>query len=110
MKIDIRLTPQPGQEKDLIPMDHYPSWKLHKNPFWRVKHPNGTKAVAPMVAASGEIEVKPSMFAYEAHQDVGGVVTLKLSPGKKLEHLGIKVQFIGRIDMVSEGSAFFSRV
>ena len=21
----------------IFPMDHYPSWKLHRNPFWRVK-------------------------------------------------------------------------
>ena len=41
------------------------------------------------------------LFGYEASQDVGGVVTLLIPPGKKLEHLGIKVQFIGRIDMVS---------
>lgn len=40
------------------------------------------------------------LFGYEASQDVGGVVTLQVPPGKKLEHLGIKVQFIGRIDMV----------
>ena len=83
-------------------MDHYPSWKLHKNPFWRVKHPNGAKlaSVAPVMSASGQVEVKPNLFAYEAHQDIGGVVTLQLAPGKKVDHLGIKVQFIGRIDMV----------
>ena len=82
-------------------MDHYPSWKLHKNPFWRVKHPAGTKlaSVAPN-AITGEMEVKQQLFAYESHQDVGGVVTLHVAPGKKIEHLGIKVQFIGRIDMV----------
>jgi vacuolar protein sorting-associated protein 26 len=50
--------------------------------------------------ASGELEVKSPLCAYEASQDVGGVVTLNLSPGKKVEHLGIKIQFIGRIDMV----------
>lgn len=102
VKIDIRLVPQQGQEQGIIPMDHYPSWKLHKNPFWRVKHPNGSKlaSVAPVMSASGEIEVSPNLFAYESHQDIGGVVTLTVAPGKKVEHLGIKVQFIGRIDMV----------
>jgi vacuolar protein sorting-associated protein 26 len=92
----------------IIPLDHYPSWKLHKNPFWRVKHPNGSKlaSVAPMMTSSGEVEVKPNLFAYEAHQDIGGVVTLSMTPGKKVEHMGIKIQFIGRIDMgfgVNEG-------
>ena len=40
-----------------------------------------------------------SLFAYEQHQDVSGVIALYLAPGKKVEHMGIKVQFIGRIDM-----------
>ena len=61
---------------------------------------NKMAAVAPNVI-TGELEVKSQLFAYEAQQDVGGVVTLHIAPGKKIEHLGIKVQFIGRIDMVS---------
>ena len=105
VKIDIRNTPTPQQQQTpgaIVPMDHFPSWKLHKNPFWRVKHPNGRKlaSVAPVMTASGDLqEVKAPIFAYEQHQDVSGVVTLTLPPGKKLEHLGIKVMFIGRIDM-----------
>ena len=84
-------------------MDHYPSWKLHKNPFWRVKHPQGAKlaSVTPVMTASGELEVKQQqVFAYEASQDIGGIATIHLAPGKKAEHLGIKIMFIGRIDMV----------
>jgi hypothetical protein len=102
VKIDIQLTPQDGLA--VVPMDHYPSWKLHKNPFWRVKHPNGNKlaSVAPTMTPYGEMEVKPQIFAYESHQDISGVVTLHVAPGKRLEHLGIKVQFIGRIDTVSQ--------
>jgi vacuolar protein sorting-associated protein 26 len=105
VKIDIRTTPSPQQQQTpgaIVPMDHYPSWKLHKNPFWRVKHPNGQKlaSVTPVMTASGDLqEVKAPIFAYEQHQDVSGVVTLTMPPGKKLEHLGIKIQFIGRIDM-----------
>lgn len=123
VKIDIRLIPQQQQQQQqqmmmqgqqqmppqnpglpsngIIPMDHYPSWKLHKNPFWRVKSPGDsmrTAAVAPNIMV-GAMEIKPQLFAYEAHQDIGGIVTLQMSPGKKVEHLGIKVQFIGRIDM-----------
>lgn len=99
--MDIKLVPQ--SQQGTIPMDHFPSWKLHKNPFWRVKHPNGAKlaSVAPVMnSATGEMEVKQPMFAYESNQDVGGSVTIHLAPGKKVDHLGIKVQFIGRIDMV----------
>ncbi|OEU20995.1 vacuolar protein sorting-associated protein 26 [Fragilariopsis cylindrus CCMP1102] len=54
-----------------------------------------------------------TIFAYEQHQDVGGVVTLHLAPGKKIEHLGIKIQFIGRIDMsmgVNEGRPHYDFV
>ena len=121
--MDIRLTPTitkgtPNDSKAMmgdpntntssspmiVPLDHHPSWKLHKNPFWRVKHPQGSKlaTVTPVtMTSSGELEVKPQpMYAYEASQDIGGVVTIHLPPGKKMEHLGIKIMFIGRIDMV----------
>lgn len=57
-------------------------------------------AVTPN-SITGELEAKSQLFAYEAHQDIGGFVTLHVAPGKKIEHLGIKVQFIGRIDTVS---------
>ena len=101
--MDIQLTPTPQQQNEIMPMDHYPSWKLHKNPFWRVKHPQGAKlaSVTPVMTASGELEVKQQqVFAYEASQDIGGIATIHLAPGKKAEHLGIKIMFIGRIDMV----------
>ena len=112
VKIEIRLTPYPQQL--VVPMDHMPSWKLHKNPFWRVKHPIGSRSsssssssaknmatVTPVLTANGELEVHHSqIFAYEASQDVGGIVTITMPPGKKTDHLGIKIMFIGRIDMV----------
>ena len=50
--------------------------------------------------ASGEVQVQPSQwYAYEASQDISGVVSIQQVPGKATEHLGIKVMFIGRIDM-----------
>jgi len=39
------------------------------------------------------------VYAYSAEEDIEGEVTILLPPGKKADHLGIKVQFIGRIDM-----------
>ena len=139
-------------------MDHYPSWKLHKNPFWRVKQPLGAKQQQqqqPPMGPYGNLQdpnyqqqqqqqqsmmnsgmqdpnyyqqqqqqpqipeqqfvppssmygppelvsegLRQSVVAYEASQDVAGVIRLRIPPGKKMEHLGIKVQFIGRIDMV----------
>mmetsp|Transcript_20253 Transcript_20253/g.56431 ORF Transcript_20253/g.56431 Transcript_20253/m.56431 type:complete len:375 (-) Transcript_20253:258-1382(-) len=116
-KVGIQLTQQENQKR--IAMDHYPSWKLHRNPFWRVKHPHGAVKRAPPVAApppmmdphTGQMIPQPQAvehekIAYEASQDVGGIVTIHSPPGKKAEHLGIRVQFIGRIEMgygVNEG-------
>ena len=45
---------------------------------------------------------KEIIFVYGAMQDVSGRVILRIPPtasGKKWEHLGIKIQFLGRIDM-----------
>lgn len=107
-------------------MDHHPSWKLHKNPFWRVKHPSLKKAVvapddavarnsasgtmstvtagintAPhLTSTSMGVTMEDQMYVYEASEPVQGVCILSLQSGKKMDHLGIKIQFIGRIDMV----------
>ena len=127
VKIDIRYTPTDQQKQSsgaIVPIDHYPTWKLNKNPFWRVKHPNSSNnnnrmaSVAPAPIIPGDpnsfmAAQERTIFAYEQHQDVGGVVTLHLAPGKKIEHLGIKIQFIGRIDMsmgVNEGRPHYDFV
>jgi hypothetical protein len=102
LKVDIILQDavKPGQQQQdqppvpndqVVPMHHTPSWKLRKNPFFRVGN--------TVVPAMNEMGV-PAICAYEAAQDVGGKVLLTLPPGKKADHLGIKIQFIGRIDMV----------
>ena len=206
-KIDIILNANQN-DPGIVPIDHHPSWKLHRNPFWRVKHPQavsggnkqqdqqpqnnmggslnnmmaaGSPGMNPMdpnnnlngmnntnmnnmnMNPSMNMNMNPNMnvhmntpnmsmnpnnimgnnmqmpnqfpqqqqqqqmqmpgnpmspqmmmsppelvhegfrqavVAYEASRDVGGVVRLRVPPGKKVEHLGIKVQFIGRIDMV----------
>lgn len=41
------------------------------------------------------------IYAFGEMEDVQGVVRLCLPPGKKFDHLGVKVQFVGRVDMVS---------
>lgn len=105
MKIDIKTIPTQQQHETpgaIVPMDHYPGWKLHKNPFWRVKHPMDAQKIAPatpVMSVTGEMEVRPQLFAYEQQQDLSGVVTLHLPPGRQVEHMGIKIMFIGRIDM-----------
>ena len=91
VKIEIRLTPQSGVRA--VPMEHFPSWKLHRNPFWRVKHPNAPKpaSIAPALGQYGDMQPSEQLYAYESNQDIAGIVTLHLAPGKKVEHLGIKV-------------------
>lgn len=39
------------------------------------------------------------VYAYGEQEDVQGVAHLILPQGKKFEHLGIKIQFVGRVDM-----------
>jgi Vacuolar protein sorting-associated protein 26 len=85
LKVDIVLE-DPGDNDKIVTMHHPPSWKLRKNPFWRVG------SVAP---SNGEL-------VYEALQEIKGKVRLTLPHGKKADHLGIKLQFVGRIDMVRE--------
>jgi vacuolar protein sorting-associated protein 26 len=55
----------------------------------------------PPELMSANYDRHEKIFAYEASQDVEGWVTLRIPSSSKggLEHLGITVQFIGRIDM-----------
>jgi vacuolar protein sorting-associated protein 26 len=48
---------------------------------------------------SATVNKESNLYVYEASDDVEGRVVFRLPPGKKAEHLGIKVQFLGRIDM-----------
>jgi len=177
VKIDVSLN-TPQSDAGIAAMDHVPSWKLHRNPFWTVKHSlvprqheeqqplpmydakgidqiinnKATKHVSatpgltnntqgshqgqsmmydqqqlkllnntgihPGMSAPQQSQIamnsnnmmnppdlvsegfRQAIVAFEASKDISGVVTLRLPAGKKAEHLGIKVQFIGRIDMV----------
>jgi hypothetical protein len=88
----------------IVPMNHHPSWRLRKNPFWRVTTAAGGTPVAPLVSSPDGMSTMAhshsKLYAYESSQNVSGTVVLSLPPGKKAEHLGIKIQFIGRIEMV----------
>lgn len=109
VKIDIVLKPPGSSDQTAATtacsLDHAPSWRLHKNPFWRLKHPTNLQQVSPSNHAPVDGTSKEVLYAFEASQDVEGVVVLRTpiaSAGgiyKGMEHLGITVQFIGRIDM-----------
>ena len=47
-------------------------------------------------------QIHEDVYAYDALMDVEGIITLSIPPGKKAEHLGMRVEFVGRIDMVSQ--------
>ena len=203
VKVEIRVNPPSSVSQDMhkpaVILDHTPSWRLHRNPFWRVKHPMGDQFAlsGSGMPQQGNVQQQPGtgmqqgfpqqqlansmqpnmqqqqpygmqpqpgmlpnnmqqpgmmtqpnnytmgqnqqpgmqqynqqqpgmmqynqqqpvqqtmippanqkdiVYAFEANHDFSGCVILRLpmtSSGsfKKFEHLGIKVQFIGRIDM-----------
>lgn len=68
----------------------------NNNPQFNNNGPPAFNTNPPELMTEG---LRQGVVAYEASKDVAGVVRLRVPPGKKVEHLGIKVQFIGRIDM-----------
>jgi len=66
-------------------------------------------ACTPTIAFSDEAQRKKinvvkegqteSLLVFTDKDPVAGEVTLKLDPGKRLEHLGVKIEFIGMIEM-----------
>ena len=77
---------------DVLQLDRMPSWKVRNNPFSRHSH-NSTDP-------SGDSSSDEHVYAYNETQNIEGEVVLWLPPGKSLEHNGIKVQLLGRIDLV----------
>eukprot|EP00569_Conticribra_weissflogii_P003712 CAMPEP_0171328688 /NCGR_PEP_ID=MMETSP0878-20121228/796_1 /TAXON_ID=67004 /ORGANISM="Thalassiosira weissflogii, Strain CCMP1336" /LENGTH=374 /DNA_ID=CAMNT_0011828553 /DNA_START=52 /DNA_END=1176 /DNA_ORIENTATION=+ len=103
LQIKIQLTNTPETHpNEIVYLRHRPSWKVRKNVFATAlkKHP----PVGGGEPGMGDRGAGPSrIVAYSSEQDVEGQVTLAMPPGKKMDHLGIRVKFFGRIDM--EGGA-----
>lgn len=117
LKVEIEL--DSSGRSGVVPLDHPPTWKVWKNPFLSLKYPtvsysnfDGDPAAShedqlessPLAAAVGPVggpqqHQLDQAFAYEASEDIEGRIVLLLPPGKRADHLGIKVQFFGRIDM-----------
>ena len=112
IKVEIELDDHP-ERAGIVALDHPPTWKVRKNVFTRLKYPPGKRGlsnpslagnpaaadVASAAALTNASGGHHSTYAYEASEDVEGKVILFLPQGKKSDHLGIKVQFFGRIDM-----------
>ncbi|CAI4043716.1 retromer subunit PEP8 SKDI_10G1610 [Saccharomyces kudriavzevii IFO 1802] len=62
--------------------------------------------IAPRSSNSSYKSMKESLPVYEDGESLGGIVTMRVRDGKKVDHLGIKVSIIGSIDMIkSHGSS-----
>ena len=101
LQIQIRLTGTPDTHPyDIFPLRHRPSWKVRKNVFTVLKpinnHPNSHDGI---IGGGNCSSNNGNILAYSCFHDTEGQVTLSMSPGKKLDHLGIQVKFFGRIDM-----------
>lgn len=126
--IDLHADPHRVAAGEVVPLDHVPSWKTGKNPFASLpkktfengpqppppptmqiqQQPNqwygGNSGTAtPLTGANGIMEGGGNngvvVYAYGDGQDVQGAVHLILPPGKSYDHLGVKVQLLGRITM-----------
>lgn len=137
IQIEIHPNPQSIQNGTIVQLDHQPSWKVTKNPFMTALSKRELVAVSPMpnpdptaVSSDGmqpqmQQQISPGtlpvtvdrygnprdmVYAYGEHEDVQGVAHLILPQGKKFEHLGIKIQFVGRVNMshaVIEGRSHY---
>jgi vacuolar protein sorting-associated protein 26 len=62
---------------------------------FRLKNCEGRKTV-DLPQEKGKVE---KLFLFVGSEDVGGTVTITPASGKKIEHQGIKVEFIGQIEL-----------
>merc|ERR1719410_1024280 len=94
LTVEINLDAAPSESSKIFAVD-VPSWKVRRNPFHHALKQTGTG----------------DTFAYDSCEDVKGNVILSLPYGKRVDHLGIKVEFVGRIDMspmaVHDGRAHY---
>lgn len=111
LQVEISLEPS-GTISEL------PSWKVHKNVFSHALKKPDPRAIT----TSSSLQTKPSSkqtnsswvetsYVYEASEDIKGNIILSLPYGKRVDHLGIKVEFVGRITMgplaVHDGRAHY---
>ena len=95
----------------IVTLDHTPSWKTRKNPFHQALRQNSSNngnemASGSSTLASPRVEqnspiTSNTWYAYDSTQNISGNVTLAIPSGKRYDHLGIKVQFVGRISTMA---------
>ncbi|KAL7533468.1 hypothetical protein ACHAWF_004510, partial [Thalassiosira exigua] len=110
LQIQIRLTGTPdAHPNDIFYLRHRPSWKVRKNAFAALRQRSVSDAptLAPGGGGQDGKGGPQRIMCYSNDHETEGEVTLTMSPGKKLDHMGIQVKFFGRIDM--EGGAHEGR-
>mmetsp|Transcript_17370 Transcript_17370/g.32935 ORF Transcript_17370/g.32935 Transcript_17370/m.32935 type:complete len:394 (+) Transcript_17370:189-1370(+) len=71
-------------------MNNMPQYPMHHQAQFQ------PQLMQPQLMQQQEGEV---LYAYGENEDVQGVVHLILPHGRKFEHLGVKIQFVGRVDV-----------
>ena len=94
------MQPQYQQQQPQQPYDPYkqPSMYASSSMAGSMAQPGSMMMGASASTMPGNKDSSP-LYIYEADADIEGYAIFRLPPGKKAEHLGIKVQFLGRIDM-----------
>jgi len=94
LKVSIELNANTKSKTGgVVRLDHLPTWKVRKNVFSSLRLPSTRGGSRVASYDSGAV------FAYDASTDIEGQVSLYLPQGKKVDHLGINVEFLGRITM-----------
>lgn len=84
-----------------------PSWKVRRNPFALVQ-PNSNRKdddsddkgrLVPAIDKQVVRHDEDKVYIYLDNDDIHGVVTLTVTPGKQAEHLGVKVEFVGQVEL-----------
>lgn len=114
IKIYVNVDPASDTNK-VVQLDHSPSWKIRKNPFHhavnrhKLSSETSFKTTTTMTSGTfGESQnnlaipnTSNTSYAYDSSQDINGIITLVIPNGKRYDHLGIKVQFVGRISTLA---------
>lgn len=97
LKVFVSLLPS---EKS-VTVSHMPSWKVRRNPFALVQ-PNSNRKdddsddkgrLVPAIDKQVVRHDEDKVYIYLDNDDIHGVVTLTVTPGKQAEHLGKRLHF-----------------
>ena len=62
--------------------------------------------VRPTKRISGDASTGPAVPVFASGEPVKGMVTIEVTPGKRMEHLGIKIELVGQIEMFYDRGNF----